>query len=233
MEARNLAVRATLVATAVAVSGCYTVLLSPMAASAPRVEEWHAPQEESIDSQERLSPRAGRFQDRDGFDPWGYSPYGYGAGIPLYSYDSRYGFRNYGSPYAPGYGYGGYSSGYGPYGYGYDPYYQRADGAYIPPGYELVTTSELARLQQDSAQLEAMGKPVDPDPAELELRRQQERQQAEETWARRTEYRERKTPQPTARPAPRPATSSEGQATKPASSTSSGESSAKRRKTRR
>jgi len=238
MEARHLAVRAVLVATAVALSGCYTVLQSPLASSGSRGADQYAPQEQ-IDSQERLSPRVGRFpnrrgfEDRDGFgDSWGYDPYGSGAGFPIFSYDSRYGAMNYGSPYAPGYGYGAYSSGYGPYGYGYDPYYQGADGTYIPPGYELVTTQELQRLQQDSQLLEAMEKPAGPDPAELEEQRRQEVQQAEETWARRTEYQERKSPQPTVRPAPRPATSSEGQA-KPAAAQPSGESSAKRRKTRR
>lgn len=232
MKTRHLAVRAMLVAAAMVVSGCYTVVVSPLASSGLRGEDQYA-QQGDIDSQERLSPRVGRFPDRSGFDDsWGYDPYRYGAGIPVYSYGSRYGVMNYGSPYAPGFGYGSYSSGYGPYGYGYDPYYRGSNGAYIPPGYQLVTTGELQRLQQDSQLLEATGKPAGPDPAELEAQRQREREQAEETWERRTEYRERKSPQPTVRPAPAPATSSGGQA-KPAAAKPSGESSAKRRKTRR
>ncbi len=144
-------------AVSLSLSGCYTVLSSPYAADDAREDARYARWEEEI-IKDGYAPTIGRFDDRDRWD----SPYDYGRqGFPVFGYNSQYGAYGMGafsSPYGAYGGYGApysygndpyYNNGYGPYGYGYDPYYVNPDGVYVPPGYELVTTSELLQLRED------------------------------------------------------------------------------------
>ena len=228
-------------------TGCYTVLRAPGGFS--RTEEpaysstWEAPEERDL--------RIGRFSDERDRDTPVYDSYG--SGFPIFAYDSRYGMYGFGSPfaygpgYAPGYGYGygyqyggygpyGHSPYYGPYGYGYDPYY--SGNAYVPPGYELVTSTELAELRSG---LSSGGGPTsDSPPVDAAALQERQRQTQERAWTQRVE--------PTARRSTvgQRTTRSSGSSTrssgtvssgssKPASEEekSSGSSAAKRRKKRR
>ncbi|MFH1571641.1 MAG: hypothetical protein ABIL09_26870 [Gemmatimonadota bacterium] len=245
MKAEGAIRFAAAAAATLALGGCYTVVLAPYSASAPvaetaQTQEYAAP--DGGAEARYLSPRSGRFSDRDGYDDyWGYSdPYAY----PTYYYDSGFGASLYGGGYSPYYGYGSYWAGYGPYGYGYDPYYRAAGGLYVPPGYELVTTTELRQLLDDSRVLRTNPAPAS-TPADLEQERQQRQGQAQQAWSRRTDYRERKEPEPTVRAATSTSTSSSTTGTsassgsstsstpKPAATQSSGADNAKERKTRR
>lgn len=226
---------------ALSLSGCYTVLKSPYAADDARDDARYARWDEKNFNDDPYAPTIGRFDDGD---RWG-SPYDYGRqGFPVFGYHSQYGAYGmgaFGNPYG---GYGGYGSpygyghdpyynyGYGPYGYGYDPYYVNPDGVYVPPGYELVTTSELERLREDIQSLR--NTPQDhllPTIDEEELRMQQI-QTDRQTWQRRN------TPRATTRSAPTTrrettSTSPAPAAKKKGSEKSSGESSAGSRRSRR
>ena len=227
-------------------TGCYTVLRAPGGFTTPEDPAYSATWEEPEDS----DPRIGRFTDDRGLDTPAYDSYGssYGSGYPIFGYDSRYGMYGFGSPFAygPGYGYGygyryggygpyGYSPYYGPYGYGYDPYYSR--GSYVPPGYELVTTTELSELRSG---LTSRGPTsVSPTVDETALRERQ-RQSQERAWTQRVEPTVRRSTvgQRTTRPSGSSkssgSVSSSSGSSKPASEEkSSGSSAAKRRKKRR
>lgn len=242
MTARGVARFAALAGAAVLLGGCYTVLqapyISPVSSVAVPAQESHDSGEGSAGDYDYLAPQAGYyhsgdtygqgFYERDGYDD--FLGYGYSA------YNAGYGLYRYGAPVSPYYGYSGYYSGYGPYGYGYDPYYYGSGGTYVPPGYQLITTGELERLRDDS-QLLHTTKPAGPSQQDLERRRLEAAQRAEQAWTRRVDTRERKAPQPTVRTAPSKTTSSTGSATsgtsKPASTQSSGSKTAKERKKRR
>ena len=213
---------------AVSVSGCYTVLQSPFAA---KESSRYAEYEEKADR--NMAPTIGKFNDGDQWgDPYGVSPYGR-QGFPVFGYNSQYGaygmLGGMGNPYG-GYGnsYGGYgnSYGYGPYGYGYDPYYQNADGVYVPPGYELVTTSELQRLRagdRSSSSTSASSLPT----IAREALRLNKIESDKETWQRRSTPRAVRTVPATRRePASAPAAKS-------STTKSSGDSKAAGRRSRR
>ena len=230
-------------AVAFSLSGCYTVLKSPYAADDARDDARYARWEEKNLEDDPYAPTIGRFNDRDRWD----SPYDYGRqGFPVFGYHSQYGAYGmgaFGSPYgrnggyygASPYGYGSdpyYNNGYGPYGYGYDPYYLNPDGVYVPPGYELVTTSEIERLREDIRALTNTTQDHLPTIDEEALRLQRiefDRQ----TWQRRN------APRATTRTAPtttrRETTSSqqEAPAAKEGTEKSSGESNAGSRRSRR
>ena len=216
-------------APAIMVSGCYTVLKAPYSADYDEGRSKYAAEQRQDDYP---SPRVGRFDDRgsgfvDPYGSYGAGAYGQGGGFPIFGYDSRYGgFGGYGSGYSP------YSSRSGPYGYGYDPYYQGDGGVYIPPGYELVTTEELNRLRTDDTSLPSFTPTVgqSADPVDL---RQQRIDQAQDTWTRRVTPRERKSPQPTKYAAPSSSASSSSSAKETSSTKSSGKSKAKKRQKRR
>lgn len=220
---------------AVLFSGCYTVLMAPRSASDYEVESRYA-QQEGRDRDDLLAPQVGRFDDDT--DPYGgyygSSPYdgAYGGyGTPTFGYDSRTGlFGSY------GYDYGGYYPGSGPVGYGYDPYYSGVYGTYVPPGYELITTDELDRLQYGQTNQNTTNTTtLLPDPDELQILEQERQQQRQEDWERRTTPRTRKSRATTPRSSvTRPASSAESTAEKPTSSDStSGKSKAKKRQKRR
>lgn len=235
---------ATLVGAMVALSGCYTVLQGPRLASA-------------IDDSS-LGDRAWEVEDEryyqaDSNDPWdsGYedSAYSdYGSGYPVMGATSGYGLYGFGSPFAYGpglgssysQGYGGrYSPAYGPYGYGYDPYYSdpyyRGGGSnYVPPGYELVTASELASLRTENAVLRgsAVNNVVPTVNRQEALRRKQ--QQAEQAWAQRAVPETRKSTadyRTTKSAATAPKSTTSATSAEPASSSTkkSGKDAAKRR----
>ena len=228
---------AALGAVALSLSSCYTVLKSPYAADDAREDARYSRWEENLDD-DPYAPTIGRFDDGDRWD----SPYDYGRqGFPIFGYHSQYGaygMGGFGSPYG---GYGGYGApyrygydpyhhyGYGPYGYGYDPYYLNPDGVYVPPGYELVTTSELEQLR-DRAPTNATQDHL-PTMADQEALRLQKIDTDRQTWQRRN------TPRATTRTAPttrRETTStSPAPAAKPATEKSSGESKAGSRRSRR
>ncbi len=169
-------------------SGCYTVLKAPYSSDFDEGSSRYVREDQRQD--DYLSPRVGRFDDRDsGFvDPYGgygAGAYGQGGGFPIFGYDSRYGgFGGYGSGYSP------YSSRSGPY--GYDPYYQGDGGVYIPPGYELVTSDELNRLRAADNALPSftptVNTGVDPVPASSIV------DQKRDVWKRRSEKRVRRAP---------------------------------------
>ena len=225
----------------VSATGCYTVLRAPGGFSGPEDPAYSATWEEPEDR----SPRVGRFSDERRLDTPVYDSYG--SGYPIFGYDSRYGSYGFGSPFAygPGYGYGyghqygygpyGYSPYYGPYGYGYDPYYSR--GSYVPPGYELVTSTELSELR---AGLTSRGPTSESPTVDETALRERQRQAQERAWTQRVEPEVRRSTagQRTTRPSGSSkstgSVSSSG-SPKPASSEeqSSGSSAAKRRKKRR
>ena len=226
---------------ALSLSSCYTVLKSPYAADDAREDARYARWEERDLENDPYAPTIGRFDNRDRWD----SPYDYGRqGFPVFGYHSQYGaygmggfgspyggYRGYGAPY----GYGGYDpyyqNGYGPYGYGYDPYYVNPDGYYVPPGYELVTTSELERLREDVQTLTNTTQDLLPTIDEEALRRQKI-ETDRQTWERRNNPRTTTRTAPTTR---RETTSSqqEAPAAKQATEKSSGESNAGSRRGRR
>lgn len=242
MTVRGAAHVAVLVGAATLLGGCYTALRVPYSPVAAPVEERYEAAEVRSDEGfggDYLTPRVGRFSERDGYDDyWGYGSGPYGYGYP--AYDTRYGLGAYGLPFSPYYGYSPYYSGYGPYGYGYDPYYYGGGGRYVPPGYELVTSNELDQLRADSHALQDLDPGASqPSQAEIDRRRRQAAQRAEQAWERRVDTPQRKTPQTTRRPATTtsvttttkaPSTSS---TTKPAATQSSGSKRAKDRKKRR
>ena len=224
---------------ALSLSGCYTVLKSPYAADDAREDSRYSRWEEKNFDNDPYAPTIGRFDDGDRWD----SPYDYGRqGFPVFGYHSQYGgygMGGFGNPYG---GYGGYRSPYGygydpyygygqgPYGYGYDPYYQNPGGVYVPPGYELVTTSELERLRRE---IQTLNTTQDRLPTvDEEALRMQRIETDRQTWQRRN------TPRATTRSAPTTrrettATSPAPAAKKKGSEKSSGESSAGSRRSRR
>ena len=131
--------------------------------------------------------------DDDWYGPgYGYGPYGYGG--PWGGYPGYYGYPGYGYGY-PGYGYGygygnpayggyGYNPYYGPYGYGYDPYY--SGQVYVPPGYELVTSRELADLRSGGSSTVSDPTSVSPRVDQSAVLEQQRRSQ-ERAWSQRSE----------------------------------------------
>ena len=228
--------------TAVYATGCYTILRAPGGFSpreVPAKSTAWAPEDDDL--------RIGKFSDDR--DP-GYAPYdAYGSGYPIFGYDSRHGMYGFGSPFAygPGYGYGygygnpayggyGYNPYYGPYGYGYDPYY--SGQVYVPPGYELVTSTELDRLRSE---VSSGGGPTSAPPLDSSALQERQRRDQERAWSQRTEPTvrrstvEHRTPKSSSssRPSGTVSSSSSG-SSKPASEEkSSGSSAAKRRKQRR
>ena len=230
---------------AVSATGCYTVLRAPGGFTTPQDPAYSATWEEPEDR----DPRIGRFSDERGLHTPGYDSYG--SGYPIFGYDSRYGMYGFGSPFAygPGYGYGygypyggygryGYSPYHGPYGYGYDPYYSR--GSYVPPGYELVTTTELSELR---AGLTSRGPTSETPTVDETTLRERQRQSQERAWTQRVEptvrrstvgQRTTKPPTSTSSSSKSSGTVSSSGSSKPASEEkSSGSSAAKRRKKRR
>lgn len=188
-------------------SGCYTVLKAPFASDNLREEPRLKAQDREW--QKADQPRIGRFA-RDDEDRGMESGYGYGYPGFGMGYDSQYGAYGIGmpygygySPYGYGYGYNPYSYGYGPYGYGYDPYYQGAGGVYIPPGYQLVTTQELAELRANSRGLADEPVPQSgPSPEEL---KQAEAKKQRDVWKLRTDPQSRPAPVVPSRPVAAPA----------------------------
>lgn len=236
MTPKGLARYAALAGVAMLLGGCYTVALSPYS-SMGSAGVAPAPEDQGIAEGpygDQMSPRVGRFYRGDGLDRDGDGYYDYsGLGYGYPAYDRYYGLYGYGTPFYPSYGYGGYYTGYTPYGYGYDPYYYGTRSAYVPLGYALVTTSELAQLRQDSRMLES-GQTGDPSQASIERQRRQAARRAEQAWTRRVDTRERKAPQATVRSTPSVTSSSSSTSTtKPAATQSSGAKSAKDRKKRR
>jgi hypothetical protein len=240
---------AALAVATVTLSGCYTVLQGPrLASSLDEGAGYHV-----IENGSPTEPQIGRLQDdRYDDDPWA-NTRGYGSGYPVMGYGSGYGF---GSPFAYGpglgaaYPYSGYSSYYGPYGYGYDPYYtgrgSYGSGSYVPPGYQLVTSRELANLRAEITELRNTGSDIPPSVDRQEALRRKQRD-ADRAWTQRTVPVTRKstsgyrTPRvtstsSTSRSSSGTKASSSTSSTKPASSSSSkssGGDAAKRRKTRR
>ena len=235
---------AALAVATVTLSGCYTVLQGPrLASSLDEGAGYHV-----IESGSPTEPQIGRFQNDRYDDPWANTG-GYGSGYPVMGY-------GFGSPFAYGpglgaaYPYGGYSSYYGPNGYGYDPYYMGrgsyGSGSYMPPGYQLVTSRELANLRAEITELRNTGSDIPPSVDRQEALRRKQRD-ADRAWTQRTVPVTRKstsgyrTPRVTStssssRSSSGTKASSSTSSTKPASSSSSkssGGDAAKRRKTRR
>lgn len=227
---------------AVYATGCYTVLRAPGGFSsreAPAKPTAWAPEDRDL--------RIGKFSDDRDREYPAYDAYG--SGYPIFGYDSRYGMYGFGSPFAygPGYGYGGgygygspygYSPYYGPYGYGYDPYY--SGQVYVPPGYELVTSRELADLRSGGGS-GAVADPASETPrVDSSALLKQQRRAQERAWGQRTEPTVRRstvghrTPKSSSGSRSGGAVSSSG-SSKPAAEEekSSGSSAAKRRKQRR
>lgn len=241
---KRLSISALLVGTGLALSGCYTVLNGPRLASTLSAPDPY------VSSHQPAT--IGQFHDDHEYDdryadPWDTA--GYGTGYPVMGYDSRYGAYGFGSPFAYGpglgYRYGAYNAAYGPYGYGYDPYYSYGgygggSSSYVPPGYQLVTTQELANLRAENAILRSAGQGSVPTVNQQELQRRQ-RTEAEQAWTQRTLPTTRKstTAVRTARPSGTSRSSTTAVSSKPASSSkdsgskSSGSDAAKRRKKRR
>ena len=233
-------VLAGLSVVALSLSGCYTVLRSPYAADVekePRYAGWD-------DQRRHETPTLGRFDNGDRpADPYGLG-YG-GQGFPIFGYNSQYG--GFGSGFGPygGGGYGspyGYSSGYGPHGYGYDPYYQNAQGVYVPPGYELVTTTELDRLRSGERVLNTTNSSGFVPIINRDEVRRKEIERDQEMWQRRSTPRTVRsapiTRRPTTTAAPAPTSSAKPAAaksaeTKKTKTKSSGDSKAKSRRKRR
>lgn len=237
---------AALLAVAV-FGGCYTVLQAPFMASS--YEEEPEPSLSSWAADESDAPMV-YDEPRGTHDPYGYNPYD--TGYPVFGHDSYGGLYGFGSPFAYGPGYGAYAPGYGsygyghgsygyggPYGYGYDPYYTGTNGSYIPPGYQLVTTQELADLRAASDALRTTSIPGTTQPAVSQAqRRQQEQAASERAWERRTQSSrpataEHRTPKPAPTPKPKAVSSSSSSSSSSSDSKSSGSSAAKRRKKRR
>ncbi len=220
MKTRSLS-RLVLGCVAVMSSGCYTVLVAPFSGSGLREESRSGTVIEKRDDG-RDEARLGQFDGDERRAGGGYG-YGYGYGYPAFGggYDSQYGA--YGAApygYGPYYGYGAspYSGGYGPYGYGYDPYYRSSTGVYIPPGYELVTTKELADLRATGGGLATIPSQT---PAQVEATKKAEVKKQQEVWQRRVDPQDRPAPVATPRPVEVPAASGGGKesssAPKPAS----------------
>ena len=220
-------------------SGCYTVLKGPRVASdftgEPRYAGYDS-YDSASDRDDLLAPNVGSSSDRDD-DPYedfyggapyggtygGYGGYG-GYGAPVFGYDSRRGlFGNY--------GYGGYYPGAGPVGYGYDPYYSGAYGTYVPPGYQLVTTTELDQLRADAIRQNTTHVPTyePPDPAVLLQQQQEQARTDREVWQQRQESRQRSAPVLTPRP-PATVTKSTSSQTSSSSTSSSSSSSSEEEK---
>ena len=224
--------------SALALSGCYTLLQAPGFASQGAVPS--TTEAYTWDTGDgSASPRVGDFDDSDHY------PYGYGsrqsAGVPVLGYDSLYGLYGFGSPYAYG-PYGGlYSGGYGygsnagPYGYGYDPYYQDSRGGYIPPGHQLITTEALDTLVRNQGQaVGSIGEPLSDADRAPQLRRKQ--REAERAWTQRTQPERKATSTVRTTRAPEASgrvTTSSSSSSTTSSSESSGSSAAKRRKKKR
>ena len=225
---------------AVSATGCYTVLRAPGGFS-PR----EAPAKSTAWAPEDRDLRIGKFSDDRRPDHPAYDAYG--SGYPIFGYDSRHGMYGFGSPFAygPGYGYGGYGYGggygyspyYGPYGYGYDPYY--SGQVYVPPGYELVTSRELADLRSGGSG--AVDEPAsETPPVDQSALLEQQRRAQERAWSQRADPTVRRstvghrTPKSSGGSRSSGTVSSSG-SSKPASEEekSSGSSAAKRRKQRR
>ena len=219
-------------AVAFMLSGCYTTMSGPrLATDATSEEEAYADWDEN-------NVRLSRF--RDNVDPWNdfYYPepngYGYGAynglggygGFPIFGYDSRNGLTGYGgaplgySPYGGYDPYNGYGGG-GPYGYGTDPYYYDSTGSYIPPGYELVTTTELEQLRAAQNSLSTIDDPTS-DMDALTLRREKQRKR-DYIWGQRSAP-TRSAPPKTVRSDPAESTAKSSSSSK---TTTSGKSSGK------
>ena len=227
---------------AVYATGCYTVLRAPggfTSHEVPAKSTTWAPEDDDL--------RIGKFSDDRDRE---YAPYGaYGSGYPIFGYDSRYGMYGFGSPFAygPGYGYGygygnrgyggyGYNPYYGPYGYGYDPYY--SGQVYVPPGYELVTSRELADLRSGGSSTVSDPTSASPRVDQSAVLDRQRRSQ-ERAWSQRTEPTVRRSTVEhrttrTSGSSKSSGTVSSSGSSKPASEEkSSGSSEAKRRKKRR
>jgi hypothetical protein len=230
-------VYATALVAALALSGCYTVLMAPASHSS------EPPVYSTTNEPETVDVRSSDLTASSPVDPYGYEPYG--SGYPIFGFSSPYDAYGFGSPYAygPSYGYGrssyGYGPAYGPYGYGYDPYYRGTGGNYIPPGYELVTSRELDDLRANAVLGSGPSSVPTLDEAELRMQRQQS---SERAWTQRTVPTTRRSTSTYTTPRPAPTTTSsrstgtvDSGSSKPSSSSSksSGSSAAKRRKKRR
>ncbi len=238
MIRRPIVVWIAMISSALALSGCYTLLQSPGFATrdtAPDdVYTWDAGGSD-------VSPLVGDF-DAESQYPYGYGP-SRSAGVPVFGYDSLYGLYGFGSPYAYGPFGGLYSGGYGygsnagPYGYGYDPYYsgsRGSRGSYIPPGYQLITTQALDTLVRNQGQGVGTTSPISDAERATQLRRQQ--READRAWTQRTGPERRSTQTVrTTRPEESSGrvTTSSSSSTTSSSSESSGSSAAKRRKKKR
>ena len=188
---RSLFSLVVLAGATIVLSGCYTILRAPSAASPEYASETYFEEEDRYERErDAFGPRIGQFDD-DRYGVYGRDPYGNGAGIPIFGYDSANGLYGFGSPFSYGYGspYGGYGPAAGPYGYGYDPYYSGTNGTYIPPGYELVTTQELVELRADSRMLSTIGGSAGPSVGETQENLRVRDNQARQAWIQRT-YRE-------------------------------------------
>ena len=225
-------------ACSLVLSGCYTVINGPY-----RVTQSEDPwvQEEAYNSQPAT---IGQFDDGDQWDDFGRRGYGgcgggyggYGGGYGGYGGGYGYGGGGYG-----GYGYdsayGGYGYGYNPY-YGYDPYYQTDDGTYVPPGYELIATSDLNDMQETIQVLSNQESGQAQEQHDQLMMRKKTARQNE--WNSRTDPYERKSVPSSVRTPSSSSSSSRTTVAKPASSSSSkassssssssGKSAAKRRK---
>lgn len=245
---KRLVGSATMVAAAVALTGCYTILQAPRSFSSD-YESDRPGYSSAWENEREDSPLMGDYRDdRDANNPFGYSPYGggggyggygSGGGFPALGYDSRNGLYGFGSPYGYGSGYGGgYGANSGPYGYGYDPYYSGAGGSYVPPGYQLVTTQELANLRAENAALQSssFSDTAIPTLNQTQLTREQQRAWEQRTPSRTQPTATRKSTASVRTPKSSSSSSStvsKGGSSKSAKSKSSGSSTAKRRKTRR
>lgn len=191
--------------SALLLGGCYTVLTAPLtgpelqskALESKALETDRADQREAVPLLNR-SEEADRWDDGYGYSRYsGYGGYGgsgwYGNPGFFYGDDSPYIYNPY---FGYGYGYP-YGYGYGPYSYGYDPYYQGYNGYYIPPGYALVTASDLAQLRTGSQSLSDSAKAagVVSEAAQKALRETQIRKETE-AWERR-DPRSRQAPETT------------------------------------
>jgi hypothetical protein len=241
---KRLTTWAALAVASVVFSGCYTVLQGPRMASTidASLEDTYYSDQVYSDLTDGY-PEVETVRPRQRNDPWAND--GYGRGYPVTS--SGYGGYGFGSPFAYGpslgvsYPYGGHSSAYGPYGYGYDPYYSGRGGgsSYTPPGYQLVTSQDLAELRLENAALRAAASTTGGRPAATQQDAVRRRQaQAEQAWTQRSVPSTRKST--AAHRTPRPASTSSkpkvsSTSSKPASSSSksSGGDAAKRRKKRR
>jgi hypothetical protein len=221
-----------ILASLVALSGCYTVIqtlhsrapVTVAGTTPPSAEAAAAPSTEQ--SAEDQWQDLYRYPGTPGGTYGGYGgTYGYG-GYPMTTSQGYYGYAA--SPY---YNY----SGYGPSSYGYDPYYRDSYGYYVPAGYKLITEAELDAIRAGSGNTQPA---TDlPDPAELLRLQQEEQRKAEETWARRSRPQvQHAAPAPTVRQtgstasstsSVAPPTTSKGSSSSPKSSSSAADSSTK------